>query len=139
MSTQIINSIVPFHLINELKGLMGGEKPSWIINVSSMEGVFYRLGKSYYHPHTNMAKAALNMITRTSGRDLKNENIFMNSVDTGWVTNENPYFLAKKHESRHDFIPPLDCIEGAMRVLDPIYQGVCEGLFPFGKFLKDYK
>ena len=86
-----------------------------------------------------MAKAALNMITRTSAVGLKNENIFMNSVDTGWVTNENPINIAKRHERNHDFAPPLDCIEGAMRVIDPIYQGVNDGFFMFGKFLKDYK
>ena len=118
---------------------MGKDKPSWIVNVSSMEGVFYRLGKSYFHPHTNMAKAALNMITRTSSVGLKNENIYMNSVDTGWVTNENPINLIKRQEKKHDFAPPLDCIEGAMRVLDPIYLGVRDEFFPFGKFLKDYK
>jgi NAD(P)-dependent dehydrogenase (short-subunit alcohol dehydrogenase family) len=66
---------------------MVGSRPSWIINVSSMEGVFYRSNKQYFHPHTNMAKAALNMITRTSAVEFKNHNIFMNSVDTGWVTN----------------------------------------------------
>jgi len=69
---------------------MGGEVPSYVINVSSMEGVFYRDYKSCFHPHTNMAKASLNMITRTCAQDFAKQNIFMNSVDTGWVTNENP-------------------------------------------------
>jgi NAD(P)-dependent dehydrogenase (short-subunit alcohol dehydrogenase family) len=65
-TTQVINSIVPFYLISQLKSKMIGATPSWIINVSSMEGVFNRKSKQFYHPHTNMAKAALNMITRTS-------------------------------------------------------------------------
>jgi NAD(P)-dependent dehydrogenase (short-subunit alcohol dehydrogenase family) len=65
-TTQVINSIVPFHLISQLKDKLTGSTPSWVINVSSMEGVFYRPNKQHFHPHTNMAKAALNMITRTS-------------------------------------------------------------------------
>ena len=89
---------------------MGGGKPSWVINVSSMEGVFYRSNKTHYHPHTNMAKAALNMITRTSSAKFAEEKIFMNSVDTGWVTNENPYNQAQNHARKNDFFPPLDCI-----------------------------
>lgn len=86
LSTQIINSTVPFHLIGELKALMVKDTPSWIINVSSMEGVFYREWKASCHPQTNMAKAALNMITRTCAKSFSKEGIFMNSVDTGWVT-----------------------------------------------------
>jgi NAD(P)-dependent dehydrogenase (short-subunit alcohol dehydrogenase family) len=51
-----------------------------------MEGVFNRPNKQSSHPHTNMAKASLNMITRTSAQQFINDNIYMNSVDTGWVT-----------------------------------------------------
>jgi NAD(P)-dependent dehydrogenase (short-subunit alcohol dehydrogenase family) len=138
-STQVINSIVPFHLISQLKSKMLGPSPSWIVNVSSMEGVFYRNYKSAHHPHTNMAKAALNMITRTCGDQLRAEGIFMNSVDTGWVTNENPFRVAKHMEEKHQFKCPLDCLDGAMRVLDPIYSGLLRKEFPHGRFLKDYK
>jgi NAD(P)-dependent dehydrogenase (short-subunit alcohol dehydrogenase family) len=84
-----------------------------------------------------MAKAALNMITRTCSMDFKQ--IYMNSVDTGWVTNENPHNIAEHMALKHKFKCPLDCIDGAMRVLDPIYQGVNEKLFPYGEFIKNYQ
>lgn len=117
---------------------MKGESPSWIVNVSSMEGVFGRNYKSPFHPHTNMAKAALNMITRTCSQQLAKEHIFMNSVDTGWVTNENPLNVSEHMAEKHLFKCPLDCLDGAMRVLDPIYLGVGKQDFPFGLFLKNY-
>jgi NAD(P)-dependent dehydrogenase (short-subunit alcohol dehydrogenase family) len=135
----VVNSIVPFHLISQLKGKLTGGTPSWVINVSSMEGVFYRPGKQHFHPHTNMAKAALNMITRTSASEFATHAIFMNSVDTGWVTNENPYPIVRKMAEVHRFKCPLDCLDGAMRVLDPIYLGLLEKQFPFGQFMKNYK
>lgn len=87
MSTQLINSTVPFYITGQLRSVMGGNKPSWVVNVSSMEGVFYRQYKSCFHPHTNMAKASLNMMTRTCAQDMSKVNIYLNSVDTGWVTN----------------------------------------------------
>ena len=61
-----------------------------IVNVSAVEGQFYRRFKTTRHPHTNMAKAALNMMTRTSAADYHADGIHMNSVDTGWVTDEDP-------------------------------------------------
>lgn len=112
----MINTIVPFHLNKELKQMLtknNGEY-SWIINVSSMEGSFSRKGKTHFHPHTNMAKAALNMMTRTCGSDYIKSNIVMVSVDTGWNNIEQP--LSYQYES------PLDCEDGAARVLDPIYR-----------------
>merc|ERR1719197_1368470 len=88
-----INAIAPFVLNSRLKPLMSIPKlheDRYIINVSAMEGKFYR-HKMPNHPHTNMAKAAINMMTRTSAEDLaKNHKIFMNSVDTGWINDENP-------------------------------------------------
>jgi NAD(P)-dependent dehydrogenase (short-subunit alcohol dehydrogenase family) len=87
LTTQVVNSIVPFQLVSQLKDKMKGSTPSWIVNVSSMEGVFDRPYKAPNHPHTNMAKAALNMLTRTSSQQLAIDQIYMNSVDTGWVTN----------------------------------------------------
>lgn len=117
---------------------MIGPTPSWIINVSSMEGVFNRFYKSPCHPHTNMAKAALNMITRTCSLSFAKEGIYMNSVDTGWVTNENPFKVVESMANKHLFKCPLDCVDGAMRVLDPIYAGVLRAEFPFGQFLKNY-
>lgn len=86
-----------------------------------------------------MAKASLNMITRTCASQFSKSKIYMNSVDTGWVTNENPYHMAVKEAETFGFYAPLDCVEGAMRVLDPIYQGVRDKVYPYGQFLKDYK
>ena len=67
----VVNLITPFILNTKLKPLMerNNEKkePRFIINVSAMEGVFHRQKKSSHHAHTNMAKAALNMMTRTAG------------------------------------------------------------------------
>lgn len=86
-----------------------------------------------------MAKAALNMITRTCAEQFKQDGIFMNSVDTGWVTNENPLQLVEQMRDKYGFKCPLDCLDGAMRVLDPIYVGVLQGEFPSGHFLKNYR
>jgi NAD(P)-dependent dehydrogenase (short-subunit alcohol dehydrogenase family) len=56
----------------------------YVVNVSSMEGKFTRPHKDHRHPHTNMAKAALNMMTCTMAADYARDNIYINSVDTGW-------------------------------------------------------
>lgn len=106
-----------------------------------MEGKFYR-HKMPTHPHTNMAKAALNMMTRTCASNLAvQDNIYMNSVDTGWINDENPLDIANRTAEAHDFQTPLDEVDAAARILDPIFVGV--KLPPdhtpvFGKFLKDY-
>jgi len=101
-----------------------------------MEGKFNYANKMPKHPHTNMAKAALNMMTRTAAQDYVKAGIFMNSVDTGWITQENPY--PKKIQLRqYGFVPPLDIIDGAARIYDPIIQGI-EGTPIYGQFIKDY-
>lgn len=133
--TQIINTWAPFLLVSKLKPLMvNSEKvPKFIVNVSSMEGKFNRF-KSSAHPHTNMSKAALNMMTRTCGSYYTNFNIYMTSVDTGWVSEMNSSQLYSKKRT-----VPLDEIDGAMRVLDPIIQGYRDGILLHSIFLKDYK
>ena len=137
----LVNAAAPFTLTSRLKPLLlkAPSQRRFVINVSAMEGQFGRKSKTAFHPHTNMAKAALNMLTRTSADDLAKQGIFMNSVDTGWITDEKPVPLAEKVREEHGFYPPLDIIDGAARVYDPIAVGLNEAATPlFGHFLKDY-
>jgi NAD(P)-dependent dehydrogenase (short-subunit alcohol dehydrogenase family) len=138
LEVQLCNVTTPFILVSRLRAAMAASEfpRRYVVNVSAMEGVFGRGYKGPGHPHTNMAKAALNMLTRTSAQELFAEGILMTSVDTGWITDERPHPL-KSRLAAEGFHAPLDLADGAARVYDPIVRGEL-GEDLYGCFLKDY-
>ncbi len=140
LEVQLANTTAPFLLISRLRASLAASpaRRKYIVNVSAMEGQFSRRYKGPGHPHTNMAKAALNMLTRTSaGEMFETDRILMTAVDTGWITDERPHFT-KVRLAEEGFHAPLDLVDGAARVYDPIVQGEA-GEDLYGVFLKDYR
>lgn len=147
----LVNATAPFVMTARLKPLMlragaapigtatSGDPARHVVLVSAMEGQFYREHKTDRHPHTNMAKAALNMIVRTSAPDYARDGIHLNAVDTGWVTDEDPAHLAERKVEEHAFSPPLDVVDGAARIVAPIVDGFRTGKHQAGHFFKDYR
>ncbi|MFF8784964.1 SDR family NAD(P)-dependent oxidoreductase [Streptomyces sp. NPDC015125] len=139
LEVQLCNMTAPFLLVSKLRPAMAASsaRRKYVVNVSAMEGQFSRGYKGAGHPHTNMAKAALNMLTRTSAREmLETDGILMTAVDTGWITDERPH-PDKMRLAEEGFHAPLDLVDGAARVYDPIVRGE-SGEDLFGCFLKDY-
>ncbi|MDQ6730584.1 MAG: SDR family NAD(P)-dependent oxidoreductase [Actinomycetota bacterium] len=139
LEVQLCNVTAPFILISRLRGALAASpaRRTYVVNVSAMEGQFSRGYKGPGHPHTNMAKAALNMLTRTSAPELRTDGILMTSVDTGWITDERP-LPTKLRLADAGFHAPLDLVDGAARVYDPIVRGEA-GEDLYGCFLKDYE
>jgi NAD(P)-dependent dehydrogenase (short-subunit alcohol dehydrogenase family) len=139
LEVQLCNMTAPFLLVSRLRAAMAAApaRRKYVVNVSAMEGQFGRGYKGPGHPHTNMAKAALNMLTRTSAHEmLETDGILMTSVDTGWITDERPH-TTKMRLAEEGFHAPLDLVDGAARVYDPIVRGEA-GEDLYGVFLKDY-
>ena len=140
LEVQLCNSTAPFILVSRLRASLAASpaRRTYVVNVSAMEGQFSRGYKGPGHPHTNMAKAAMNMLTRTSAREmLATDGILMTSVDTGWITDERPH-PTKMRLADEGFHAPLDLVDGAARVYDPIVRGEA-GEDLHGCFLKDYE
>lgn len=139
LEVQLCNQVAPFVLVSRLRPALAASpaRRKYVVNVSAMEGVFSRGYKGPGHPHTNMAKAALNMMTRTSAREMFDQDrILMTAVDTGWITDERPH-TTKVRLAEEGFHAPLDLVDGAARVYDPIVSGEA-GTDLYGCFLKDY-
>ncbi|MEV0532013.1 SDR family NAD(P)-dependent oxidoreductase [Kitasatospora sp. NPDC050463] len=139
LETQLVNALAPALLCDRLLPLLlaSPHPRRYIVNVTAVEGRFAVRNKTAGHPHTNMAKAALNMLTRTSAEQLAAQGVHMCAVDTGWITDENP--APKKIRLASDgFRTPLDIVDGAARVYDPIVRGEA-GAPVSGVFLKDYR
>lgn len=140
LEVQLCNQTAPFILISRLRPSMAAAmaRRKYVVNVSAMEGQFSRRYKGPGHPHTNMSKAALNMLTRTSAEEmLETDRILMTAVDTGWITDERPH-TTKVRLAAEGFHAPLDLVDGAARVYDPIVRGE-QGEDLYGCFLKDYE
>lgn len=139
LETHLINALAPALLCDRLLPLLlASPRPRrYIVNVTAVEGRFAVWKKTPRHPHTNMAKAALNMLTRTSADDLAERGVYLCSVDTGWITDENPA-PKKARIAGRGFRTPLDIVDGAARVYDPVLRGEA-GDPVWGVFLKDYR
>jgi len=139
LEVQLCNMTAPFVLVSRLRRALAAAdaRRKYVVNVSAMEGQFSRGYKGPGHPHTNMAKAALNMLTRTSAQEMLDDGILMTAVDTGWITDERPH-PTKMRLAEEGFHAPLDLVDGAARVYDPIVRGE-QGEDLYGCFLKDYR
>lgn len=140
LEVNLINHIAPYLLIKHLTPLMkqSNFKEKFIINVTSSEGQFSYSNKTIFHPHTNMTKAALNMLTRTSALEYVKHRIYMTAVDVGWISTGAHETLRKK-QFEQAYIPPLDSVDGAARILHPVHEGINQQNYFAGQLLKNYQ
>lgn len=140
LEVNLINHISPYMLIKGFTPLLKASAhiEKLVVNVTSSEGQFSYNNKTMFHPHTNMTKAALNMLTRTSAQEYAQYNIFMSCVDVGWVSTGAKETLRQKQFNAGQ-IPPLDPVDGAARIIHPIYDAIVNKQFLFGHLLKNYK
>lgn len=140
LEVNLINHISPYLMIKALTPLLKASdfEAKFIVNVTSSEGQFSYQNKTSYHPHTNMTKAALNMLTRTSATAYAKAQIYMNSVDVGWVST-GAQESKRKAQFEVGYIPPLDPVDAAARILHPIYEGVAHETYFVGALLKHFK
>lgn len=140
VEVQLVNAVAPFLLTRGLRPLLDATPAParFVVNVSSVEGWFGRASRSGRHPHTNMAKAALNMLTFTVARDYAKSGVYVNAVDPGWI---NLQHAAPEARTMNDagFVAPFDVTDAAARILDPVYTAVNGGPCASGKFFKDYQ
>lgn len=146
LRTLAANAAAPFVLCSKLRPLLAPDVQDtaapWghIVNVSALEGQFSVGRKACTHPHTNMSKAALNMLTVTCAADLARHRVLVNAVDTGWVTDMAPGGKGRKAALHETHVgPPLDEEDGAARVLDPVFMHVLSGFKEHGLFWKHYR
>lgn len=140
LEASLINQISPYTLIKELKLHLDASKyeRKFIINVTSSEGQFSYKNKTCSHPHTNMTKAALNMLTRTSAQEYVLDDIYMYAVDVGWIST-GATEPTRQAQFERGYIPPLDPVDGAARILHPIISGIRNKPMNVGVLLKNYE
>jgi NAD(P)-dependent dehydrogenase (short-subunit alcohol dehydrogenase family) len=139
LENYLVGGFAPFEMLSAFLPLLEASPNAdrHAIVVSAMEGQFAKRTKLANHPHTNMTKAAANMLVRTCADDLATRHIYLNAVDTGWINDENPQ--PKKERIRESgFRPPLDVVDGAARIYHPIRAGR-NNKPVWGQFLKDYE
>ena len=111
-----VNAIAPVMLTQGLLPLLLKSKKPYILNVHAKEGLF-NVHKTGKHIHSNMAKSALHMFTRCVASDYPD--ISIHGCDPGWISIDE-YDL----DGSPWLIPPLDEIDGAARVLYPLWKNL---------------
>jgi NAD(P)-dependent dehydrogenase (short-subunit alcohol dehydrogenase family) len=134
-----VNCLAPFILLRDLLPAFraGPPRDRFAVLVSSAEGRF-NPRKAPRHPHTNMAKAAMNMLVRTTAEELARDRVHLTAVDPGWVSLEFAEPVAREREA-NGVVPPLDAVDAAARVLDPVFTALNGAEPASGVLLKDYQ